>query len=375
MSELEELAKQPLPAADELAGRWQLQDHNHKASHSEYSRIMHDLHFGGGFSDYMAHAVWTRNGGWGAKTLQPFGPLPMSPAAAVLHYGQEIFEGLKAYRRVDNSIWLFRPAFNAHRFNQSARRLALPELPVEDFVASCVDLVRADERWVPSADGATLYLRPLMYASESFLGVRPANEVTYICMASPSGPYFKNGFSPVSIYVSQEFHRAGPGGTGAAKTSGNYAAALQAQVIASENGYDQVCFLDAATETYLDELGGMNVFVVYEDGHVATPALTGCILEGGTRGAIMQLLREEGIEVREARISLQMLLDQIKSGEVTECFACGTAAVVTPIGRLGGEGFNVEIPAAGLTKHIHQRLTDIQWGRSEDSYGWCYQVK
>lgn len=374
MSELEELARQPLPAADELAGQWVAQPHQHKADAAEYARIMQDLHFGSGFSDYMAHAVWTKTGGWGQKTLEPYGSLSMSPAAAVLHYGQEIFEGLKAYRRADNSIWLFRPAFNAHRFNQSARRMALPELPVTDFVGSLVDLVRADERWVPSAAGATLYLRPLMYASEAFLGVRAADEVTYLCLASPSGPYFRGGFAPVSIYVTEDFHRAGPGGTGAAKTAGNYAAALQAQVIARELGYDQVCFLDAATGTYLDELGGMNVFVVYRDGHVATPALTGCILEGGTRGAIIQLLRDEGVEVREARISLRLLVDAIKSGKVTECFACGTAAVVTPIGRLGGSDFNVEIPAGELTKHVYNSITGIQWGRVEDKHDWCYRV-
>ena len=375
MSTLEELAKQPLPPADEIAGRWVVQAHDHLTEPSEYERIMGELRFGKDFSDYMAHSIWTRAAGWGEKTIKPYGPLPVTPGTAVLHYGQEIFEGLKAYRREDDSIWMFRPGFNAHRFNQSARRLALPELPVEDFVGSCVDLVRADARWVPTTAGATLYLRPVMYASQDFLGVRPADEVTYFCVASPSGPYFKSGFAPVSIYVSQEFHRAGPGGTGAAKTSGNYAGAMQAQVIAQEQGYDQVCFLDAATGTYLDELGGMNVFVVYQDGHVATPALTGCILEGGTRATIMQLLRDEVVEVREARISLLMLLDQIKSGKVTECFACGTAAVVTPIGRLGGEDFNVELPVGTMTKHIHDLITGIQWGTVEDTHGWCYRVK
>lgn len=374
MSELEELAKQPLPSADELAGRWVMQPHDHKASDTEYARVMHNLRFGHEFSDYMAHEIWTKDGGWGQKTLQPFGPLSLNPATAVLHYGQEIFEGLKAYRRADNTIWLFRPAFNAHRFNQSADRLALPQMPVEDFVGSLVDLVRADERWVPSTEGATLYLRPLMFASEAFLGVHASDQVTYLCMGSPSGPYFKNGFAPVSIYVSQDYHRAGPGGTGAAKTAGNYAAALKPQVIAAEKGYEQVCFLDGATGTYLDELGGMNVFVVYRDGHVATPALTGCILEGGTRGAIMQLLRDEGTEVRQARISLQVLLEDIKSGKVSECFACGTAAVVTPIGRFGGEGFEVELSSSKLTEHIHQKLTDIQWGRCEDTHEWCYRV-
>lgn len=375
MSNLEELAKKPLPNADELAGRWVAKPHDHKADDAEYDRVMSNLAFGKDFSDYMAHSIWTKAAGWGEKTLEPYGPLPVTPGTSVLHYGQEVFEGLKAYRRADNSLWLFRPAFNANRFNQSARRLALPELPVEDFVASCVDLVRADERWVPSDDGATLYLRPFMYASEAFLGVHPAAEVTYLCIGSPSGSYFKGGFAPVSIYVSEDYHRAGPGGTGEAKTSGNYAASLQPQEIAYSKGYEQVCFLDGETNTYIDELGGMNVFVVYKDGHVATPALTGCILEGGTRGAIKQLLGEEGVEVREERIALRELLDDIKSGKVVEFFACGTAAVVTPIGKLGGEGYEIEVPTGSLTKHIHDRITDIQWGRAEDIHGWCYRVK
>lgn len=374
MSNLEELAKQPLPPADELAGRFAAQPHDHKATAEQYERVMGALAFGKDFSDYMAHSIWTKSAGWGRKTLQPYGSLPVTPGTSVLHYGQEVFEGLKAYRRQDNSIWLFRPAFNANRFNQSARRLALPELPVEDFVGSCVDLVRADERWVPAKDGATLYLRPFMYASESFLGVHPAAEVTYLNIGSPSGPYFAHGFAPVSIYVSQDFHRAGPGGTGEAKTSGNYAASLQPQEIAAAKGYEQVCFLDGETNTYIDELGGMNVFVVYRDGTVATPQLTGCILEGGTRGAIMTLLADEGIQVVQRRIALQELLDDIRSGKVAEFFACGTAAVVTPIGKLGGEGFELDVPTGSMTKHIHDCITDIQWGRAEDPHGWCYRV-
>lgn len=374
MSNLEELAKQPLPDAHELAGRFPLQPHDHRADEATYREAMEKLAFGQAFSDYMAHALWTPDGGWQEQDLRPYGPLPVYPGTSVLHYGQAIFEGLKAYRRADNTIWLFRPAFNANRFNQSARRLALPEIPVEDFVGSCVDLVRADARWVPVKDGATLYLRPFMYASECFLGVHPAYEVTYLNIGSPSGPYFDNGFSPVSIYVSEDYHRAGPGGTGEAKTSGNYAASLQPQEIAAEKGYAQVCFLDGETNTYIDELGGMNVFVVYRDGRIATPQLTGCILEGGTRGAIIQVLADEGITVSEERIALHQLLDDIRAGQVAEFLACGTAAVVTPIGKLGGKDFELEVPTGPMTKHIHDVITGIQWGRREDSHGWCYRV-
>lgn len=374
MSNLEELAKQPLPDAHELAGRFPLQPHDHRADEATYREAMEKLAFGQAFSDYMAHALWTPDSGWQEQDLRPYGPLPVYPGTSVLHYGQAIFEGLKAYRRADNTIWLFRPAFNANRFNQSARRLALPEIPVEDFVGSCVDLVRADARWVPVKDGATLYLRPFMYASECFLGVHPAHEVTYLNIGSPSGPYFDNGFSPVSIYVSEDYHRAGPGGTGEAKTSGNYAASLQPQEIAAAKGYAQVCFLDGETNTYIDELGGMNVFVVYRDGKVATPQLTGCILEGGTRGAIIQVLADEGITVSEERIALHQLLDDIRAGQVAEFLACGTAAVVTPIGKLGGKDFELEVPTGPMTKHIHDVITGIQWGRREDSHGWCYRV-
>ncbi|EFU80047.1 branched-chain amino acid aminotransferase [Mobiluncus curtisii] len=374
MSNLEELAKKPLPDANELAGRFPTQPHDHKATEATYREVMEKLAFGQSFSDYMAHARWTKDGGWQEKDLRPYGPLPVYPGTSVLHYGQEVFEGLKAYRRADGTIWLFRPAFNANRFNQSARRMALPEIPVEDFVGSCVDLVRADARWVPVKDGATLYLRPFMYASESFLGVHPAHEVTYLNIGSPSGSYFKNGFSPVSIYVSEDYHRAGPGGTGEAKTSGNYAASLQPQEIAAEKGYAQVCFLDGETNTYIDELGGMNVFVVYRDGKVATPQLNGCILEGGTRGAIIQVLADEGITVSEERIALHQLLDDIRAGKVAEFLACGTAAVVTPIGKLGGKDFELEVPTGPMTKHLHDVITGIQWGRREDSHGWCYRV-
>ena len=271
-------------------------------------------------------------------------------------------------------MWTFRPGYNAARLNHSARRLALPELSREDFVASLVDYVRADVKWVPGVDGSSLYLRPFMFASEEFVGVHPAGVVDYYVIGSPSGPYFKGGLSGVAIWVEREYHRAGPGGTGSAKAGGNYAASLLPQIQAEAKGFSQVCFLDTYEGKYLEELGGMNMFVVMADGTIRTPELTGVILEGGTRSAILRMLREEGVDVREEKIALSEVVDGIRSGAVAEVFACGTAAVVTPITRLAGDDFDVEIEVGEKTREIHKHLTDIQWGRAEDPYGWTYRL-
>lgn len=373
-TELERQAGFSLPTADQLAGRFPVVGEVEVADDATYNQRMSELKFGRAFTDYMAKMVWREGEGWVEKSLIAYGDLKLSPAAAVLHYGQEIFEGLKAYRHADGSVWTFRPGYNAMRFNASARRMALPEVDPLDFVGSLVDLVRADQRWVPSHPGSSLYLRPFMFASEAFLGVHSAKEVTYLVIASPVGPYFTDGFAPVSIWVSADYHRAGPGGTGAAKTAGNYASSLLPQEEAAEKGYQQVCFLDAKENKYLEELGGMNVFVVYADGSVSTPELTGTILEGNTRSAILQILAAEGTTVREERLELSQIIADIKSGKVSEMFACGTAAVVTPIGKLGGTDFEVEMPAGPVTEHVYKTLTDIQDGRSEDTYGWTYRI-
>ncbi len=335
------------------------------------------LSFGVEFTDHMARATWTVDGGWQGHRVEGFAPLELSPAAAVFHYAQEIFEGLKAYRHADGSVWAFRPEANARRFRASARRLAMPELPEEDFLGSIRALVETDLEWVPSAEGASLYLRPFMIATEPFLGVRPAHRFEYLVIASPVGPYFVRGFEPVSIWVAEDYHRAGPGGTGNAKFGGNYAASLLPQQTAHEKGLDQVCFLDAATGTNLEELGGMNVFVVDDDGVVHTPALTGTILEGVTRSSILALLAEQGVPVQERDIPLRGLLAGIRDGSVREVFACGTAAVITPVGRLAGESFDVTVAdgAAGpITTRLFGQLTDIQFGRSEDAHGWMQRL-
>lgn len=373
-TEMEKLAAQPIPSASELAGVFERIEHPHPASPAEREEKMAKLLFGKDFSDYMAHATWLPEKGWHDKQVKAYAPFALDPAASVLHYAQEVFEGLKAYRHEDGSIWTFRPAYNAARLNHSARRLAIPELPVEDFLASIAGLVQADAAWVPDLPGSSYYLRPFIFASDPFLGVAAAQKYEYVLIGSPSGPYFTNGFTPINVWVEPNFHRAGPGGMGDAKTGGNYAASLYPKVKAHDAGYDEVLFLDAKSATYLDELGGMNVFVIYEDGSVRTPALNGNILPGNTRSCIMTLLNARGVDVAEAQIDLPTLLKDIESGKVAEMFACGTAAVVTAIGSLTGDGFHAELSTHEETKKIYEELTAIQLGHAEDRFGWLYRL-
>lgn len=333
--------------------------------------------FGTVFSDHMARVSWDVTRGWHDHRVEPYGPLQLDPATAVLHYGQEIFEGMKAYRHDDGSVWTFRPEANAARFAASARRLALPVLPEDDFLDSLAALVRVDAAWVPTGEEQSLYLRPFMYASEPFLGVRPSAQAEYLVIASPVGAYFSGGVTPVSIWVAQDYHRVGPGGTGAAKCGGNYAASLLPQQEAYAHGCDQVCFLDAATSTAIEELGGMNVMAVFADGRVVTPALSGTILEGVTRASVLRLLADAGHAVTEGVLTLADLRAGVASGEVAELFACGTAAVVTPIGRLVGADFDVTIGDGGtgpVTARVREQLTDIQYGRAQDPYGWMHRL-
>ncbi len=335
--------------------------------------------FGRTFTDHMALATWTPDQDWHDARITAYGPLSLMPSAAVLHYAQEIFEGLKAYRHADGSIWTFRPEQNAARFARSARRLALPQLPEEAFLESLRQLVEVDQEWVPGADAgeASLYLRPYMFASEAFLGVRPAAEVTYGVIASPAGAYFSSGLKPVSIWLSDEYVRAAPGGTGAAKCGGNYAASLIAQQEAAQHGCEQVAFLDAVEHRWVEELGGMNLFFVFKDGSIATPELNGSILEGVTRSAIMVMAKDLGHDVAERRISVDEWRDGVRSGDVAEVFACGTAAVITPVGRLawqGGEAVSGGTESGEVTARIRQSLLDIQYGRAEDTHGWLTRL-
>jgi len=343
----------------------------------EREAALANLNFGTQFTDHMSRAQWRPGTGWLNRRVEAYGPLSLDPAAAVLHYGQEIFEGLKAYRWADGSVWLFRPEANAARFNKSAIRLALPQLNVDDFLGSIEALVRTDVEWVPSGEESSLYLRPFMFASEAFLGVRPGAVVDYLVIASPVGAYFPGGIIPVSIWVAQGYHRAGPGGTGDAKCGGNYAASLLPQMQAYENGCQQVLFLDAKEEKYLDELGGMNVFVVRADGSVETPRLNGNILEGITRSSVITQLEDGGRKVLEKDITLDEIRAGVDSGDIVEVFACGTAAAVTPVGRLASPDFDLTINggvAGEVTLAIRKSLTDIQYGRAADPYGWMRRV-
>ncbi|GEA83048.1 MAG: branched-chain amino acid aminotransferase [Cellulomonas sp.] len=343
----------------------------------ERAELLAAPRFGTVFTDHMARVSYSQADGWHSRRVEPYGPLQLDPATAVLHYGQEIFEGLKAYRHADGSVWTFRPQANAERFARSAYRLALPQLPEADFLGSIEALVRTDLAWVPTGEETSLYLRPFMYASEPFLGVRPSLEVEYLVIASPVGPYFSGGVKPVAIWVDQELHRAGAGGTGAAKCGGNYAASLLPQQLAYDQGCEQVCFLDASTNTYLEELGGMNVVVVHADGSVVTPPVSGSILEGVTRSSILQLLSDAGHEVDERPVALADLRAGLADGSITEVFACGTAAVITPIGRLKSTDFDLTVGDGGagpVTMRTRAELTDIQYGRAADRHGWLHRL-
>jgi branched-chain amino acid aminotransferase len=341
------------------------------------AEILAEPGFGTHFTDHMFTVEWTPEKGWHDARITPYGPITLDPATAVLHYAQETFEGMKAYRREDGSVWTFRPEANAARMARSSDRLALPVLPIEDFVEAVDALVKVDERWVPDAVGEkSLYIRPFMFASEKFLGVRPSQHVTFMVIASPAGAYFKGGLKPVSLWLTTEYTRAGRGGMGAAKTGGNYASSLVAQQEAYANGCDQVVFLDAQEGTYVEELGGMNMYFVYADGRVVTPE-TGTILEGITRASIIELAGKLGHPVEERRISIDEWRDGVASGDIVEIFACGTAAVVTPVGSLkwdGGETPAPTVEAGPLTSKIRSALVDVQFGRADDTFGWMHRV-
>ncbi len=339
-------------------------------------KILANPGFGTYFSDHMVSIDWTEGRGWHDATIGPRQPIPLDPACAVLHYAQEIFEGLKAYPQPDGSVALFRPEANAARFNASARRLAMPELPEDVFIESIRQLVRADREWLPTVEGGALYLRPFMFASEAFLGVRPAKQYKYLVIASPAGNYFKSGAPAVSIWVS-EYTRAAPGGTGAAKCGGNYAASLVPQAEAIERGHDQVVFLDAAEHKWIEELGGMNLYFVFDDGSLITPPLSGTILPGITRDSVMALARDQGVTVREERYSLDQWRQDAQSGRLIETFACGTAAVVTPVGRVAGRDGEFTIGTGGpgqLTQKLKDRLVAIQRGEAADPHGWVMKL-
>jgi branched-chain amino acid aminotransferase len=333
--------------------------------------------FGRIFTDHMVTIRYAEGKGWYDARVEARAPIPMDPATAVLHYAQEIFEGLKAYTMPDGGVAMFRPEANAARFTMSAQRMALPQLPEAIFLESLHRIVEIDRDWIPTTEDGSLYLRPFAYASEVFLGVRPALEVLYLVIASPVGAYFSGGVKPVTVWVTPDYTRAAPGGTGAAKCGGNYAAGLSAQAEAIEHGCDQVVYLDAVERKYVDELGGMNIVFVMDDGSLVTPPLAGTILPGITRDSILKLAQKAGRGIEERPVSMDEWREGAASGRIREAFACGTAAVITPIGAvrsLDGE-FTVADGGSGeVTMALRQELADIQRGRASDPFGWVHTV-
>jgi branched-chain amino acid aminotransferase len=336
--------------------------------------------FGKYYTDHMVVCDWSQERGWSEPELVPYGPLTLDPATAVFHYGQEIFEGMKAYRQPDGSVALFRPEANARRFAKSAERLALPQMPEELFLETVQTLVKQDINWVPKNVGESLYIRPFMIATEVGLGVRPSNMAKYILIATPAGAYFDPS-KPVSVWISTEYVRAAQGGTGEAKCGGNYAASLIAQKAAAAQGCDQVVWIDAKERKWVEEMGGMNLYFVKgkgADARVVTPKLTGTLLPGITRDSILSAAQDLGYKTEEVMISVDDWRDGIASGEITEIFACGTAAVISPVGQaksamgtwVTGDGKPGEI-----TMKIRNHMLAIQHGTTADTHNWMKPVK
>lgn len=346
------------------------------ASPERRAEILAAPGFGKHVTDNMV-TIDYRDGAWHSPRVHAYGPLTLDPSAMVLHYGQAIFEGLKVYRWDDETLRSFRPYANAQRLNSSAARMAMPALDEELFVNAIRQLLAVDGDWVPRAGGEeSLYIRPVMFATEPGLGVRPAREYTFLLFASPAGAYFSGGISPVTVWLSREYVRASPGGTGAAKFAGNYAASLKAQEGALAEGCDQVVWLDAIERTYIEEMGGMNLFFVFGSGsdvEVVTPELSGSLLPGITRQSLLQLAADAGYRTSERKVSVDELHSAAESGELTEVFACGTAAVITPVGRFKGvdEDFKVSGGATGtVTMQLRETLTGIQRGAVADTHEW-----
>ncbi len=358
-----------------------VQRNAHPATDEQRTVIMTNPPFGQHHTDHMVSIDYTDGQGWHDAAVLPYGPIELDPSAIVLHYAQEVFEGLKAYRWADGSIVSFRPEANAARLRSSARRLAIPELPEEVFIESLRQLIAVDGAWVPPAGGEeSLYLRPFVFATEPGLGVRPAKQYRYLVIASPAGAYFPRGIKPVSVWLSTEYVRAAPGGTGAAKFGGNYAASLLAQAEASANGCDQVVWLDAVERRFVEEMGGMNLFFVFGSGgsaRLVTPELTGTLLPGITRDSLLQLATDAGFAVEERKIDVDEWQKKAAAGEITEVFACGTAAVITPVSSVkhaDGEFTIADGEPGEVTMALRDTLTGIQRGTFSDTHGWMARL-
>ncbi|MET7936645.1 branched-chain amino acid aminotransferase [Streptomyces sp. NPDC005322] len=354
----------------------ELKPSSHPLSDAEREKILANPGFGRHFTDHMVTIKWTEGRGWHEAQLVPYAPLSFDPANMTLHYAQTIFEGLKAYRQPDGTVASFRPEQNAERFQASARRMAMPELPVETFIAACDALITQDRAWVPGNGEQSLYLRPFMFATEVGLGVRPSNEYLFVVIASPAGAYFSRGVQPVSVWLSEEYVRAAPGGTGAAKAGGNYAASLVAQAQAAEQGCDQVVWLDAIERRWIEEMGGMNLYFVYGN-RIVTPELSGSLLPGITRASLLRIAEDLGYEVSEGRISVEDWRAATEDGSLTEVFACGTAAVITPVGSVKSARGNWTVAdgqPGEVTMKLRTALLDIQTGAAPDTHGWMHPL-
>ncbi len=335
-----------------------------------------ELGFGTFFSDYMFVMDYEEGRGWHDARIVPFGNISLHPASTVLHYGAEIFEGLKAYRAADGSIRLFRPMENIKRMNNSAERMCLPLIDENDFLEILEKFVKLEEKWVPSSFGTSLYLRPFMFGNDEHLGVHTVARATFMLIASPSGSYYKEGINPVKIMIESEDVRTVRGGTGYAKCGGNYAASTRAGDRASKKGYSQVLWLDGVERKYIEEVGAMNVMFKI-DGEIITPALTGSILPGITRKSCIEVLRDLGYKVTERLFSVDELVRAMKEGRLEEAWGCGTAAVVSPIGKLMYEDVEYEINGGKIgevTQRLYDILTGIQWGKIADTYGWVHSL-
>ena len=348
-------------------------------SDTDRAEAMRVLAFGRTFTDHMVTIPY-RDGAWQQGELKAYGPLSLDPSASSLHYGQAIFEGFKAFAQPDGGIATFRADQNADRFNRSAARLAMPALPPELFMEAADALITLDRKWVPQNVGESLYLRPLMIATDPFLGVRPSVEYLFVLFASPAGAYFPQGVKPVTVWISEDYVRAAPGGTGEAKCAGNYAASLVAQQQAQEKGCDQVVWIDAVERKYIEEMGGMNLFFVYnENGKtiIVTPQLSGTLLAGITRLSLLQIAKDLGFESEERKIYIEDWRNDVASGRMTEAFACGTAAVITPVGRVKANGFDMTIndfENGPITMAMRDGLLGIQHGTTPDTHGWMHKV-
>ncbi len=337
-----------------------------------------ELGFGRHFSNRMFSQRYTPELGWHDARIGPYRSLTLDPAAVVFHYSQEIFEGLKAYRRPDGNINLFRPWENAARFNRSAQRMAMATVDPEDHVEAIVELVGLEHEWVPAQESASLYIRPTLIATDVGLGVHASHNYLHYIIVGPAGPYFVTGFNPVAVYISREYVRAVRGGTGEAKTGGNYAASLFVAEKVSALGYQQVLWLDAVERRYVEEVGAMNIAFVYDGTHIATPALSGSILPGITRDSVLKMAPDLGYTVSEDRIDVNQVLADIRAGRITEAFGIGTAAVIAPVGKLGTEDEAVIINGnepGPVARRLYGALTDLQYGHTPDPYGWTTTIK